>query len=103
VKTGRRYSAKEMAATARIVRTLRPDLVTNRETAQRVALEIGYGVDSVRSWARRADIGDGAKQGVAFDSAAEIRRREQELREIKPVNEILKWVAGFFGAELDRQ
>ena len=102
-KTGRRYSAEEKAAAVRMVRTLRVELGTNRGTVQRVALQLGYGVESVRSWVRRADIDDGVKQGVPSDSAAEIRRLEQELREMKRANEILKRAASFFGAELDRQ
>ena len=102
-KTGRRYSAEEKAAAVRMVRTLRAELGTDRGTAQRVALQLGYGVESVSSWVRRADIDDGVKQGVPSDSAAEIRRLEQELREMKRANEILKRAASFFGAELDRQ
>jgi transposase len=102
-RTGRRYSAEEKAAAVRMVRTLRAELGTDRGTAQRVALQLGYGVESVRSWVRQADIDDGVKQGVASDSAAEIRRLEQELREMKRANEILKRAASFFGAELDRQ
>ena len=102
-RTGRRYSADEKAAAVRMVRTLRAELGTDRGTAQRVALQLGYGVESVRSWVRQADIDDGVKQGVASDSAAEIRRLEQELREMKRANEILKRAASFFGAELDGQ
>jgi len=102
-RTGRRYSADEKAAAVRMVRTLRAELGTDRGTAQRVALQLGYGVESVRSWVRQADIDDGVKQGVASDSAAEIRRLEQELREMKRANEILKRAASFFGAELARQ
>jgi len=97
-RTGRRYSADEKAAAVRMVRTLRAELGTDRGTAQRVALQLGYGVESVRSWVRQADIDDGVKQGVASDSAAEIRRLEQELREMKRANEILKRAASFFGA-----
>jgi transposase len=102
-RTGRRYSADEKAAAVRMVRTLRAELGTDRGTAGSVALQLGYGVESVRSWVRQADIDDGVKQGVASDSAAEIRRLEQELREMKRANEILKRAASFFGAELDRQ
>jgi transposase len=102
-KTGRRYSAEEKAAAVRMVRTLRVELGTDRGTAQRVALQLGYGVESVRSWVRQADIDDGVKPGVASDAGAEIRRLEQELREMKRANEILKRAASFFGAELDRQ
>ena len=86
-----------------MVRTLRVELGKDRGTAQRVALQLGYGVESVRSWVRQADIDDGVKQGVPSDSAAEIRRLEQELREMKRANEIVKRAASFFGAELDRQ
>jgi transposase len=102
-RTGRRYSADEKAAAVRMVRTLRAELGTDRGTAGRVALQLGYGVESVRSWVRQADIDDGVKQGVASDSAAEIHRLEQELREMKRANEILKRAPSFFGAELDRQ
>jgi len=102
-KHGRRYSPEEKAAAVRMVRTLRAELGTDRGTAQRVALQLGYGVESVRSWVRQADIDDGVKPGVASDAVAEVQRLEQELREMKRANEILKRAASFFGAELDRQ
>jgi len=102
-KTGRRYSPEEKAAAVRMVRTLRVELGTNRGTAQRVALQLGYGVESVRSWVRQADIDDGLIGGVTSDGSDEIRRLEQENRELKRANEILKRAASFFGAELDRQ
>jgi transposase len=102
-KTGRRYSPEEKAAVVQMVRTLRAELGTERGTAQRVALQLGYGVESVRSWVRQADIDDGVKPGVASDAAAAIQRLEQEMREMKRANEILKRAASFFGAELDRQ
>ena len=35
--------------------------------------------------------------------AARIKELEQENRELRRANEILKRAAGFFGAELDRQ
>jgi transposase-like protein len=58
-KTGRRYSTEEKAAVVRMVRTLRAELGTDRGAAQRVALQLGYGVESVRSWVGLADIDDG--------------------------------------------
>jgi transposase-like protein len=102
-KTGRRYSAEEKAAAVRMVRTLRAELGADRGTAQRVALQLGYGVESVRSWVRQADIDDGQRVGVTSDRVAEIQRLEQENRELKRANEILRRAASFFGAELDRQ
>ena len=102
-KTGRRYSAEEKAAAVRMVRTLRVELGTDRGTAQRVALQLGDGVESVRSWVRQADIDDGVAEGVTSDGQAEIRRLEQENRELTRANEILKRAASFFGAEPGRQ
>ena len=86
-----------------MVRTLRAELGTDRGTAQRVALQLGYGVESVRSWVRRADIDDGVVGGVTSDGEAEIRRLEQENRGLKRANEILRRAAIFFGAEPGRQ
>ena len=44
----------------RMVRTLRAELGTEHGTVQRVARQLGYGVESVRSWVRQADIDDGS-------------------------------------------
>ncbi len=60
-KTGRRYSAEEKAAAVRMVRTLRAELGTDRGTAQRVALQLGYGE-------RLAEIGAVPSIGSVGDS-----------------------------------
>ena len=103
IKLGRRDSPEDKAAAVRMVRTLRAELGTERGTAQRVALQLGYGVELVRSWVRQADIDDGLRGGVTSDGSDEIRRLEQENRELKRANEILKRAASFFGAEPGRQ
>jgi len=101
--TARRYSTKEKAAAVRMVRTLRAELGTEHGTVQRVARQLGYGIESVRAWARQADIDDGYTPGVSTAEARRIKELEQENRELKRANEILKRAASFFGAELDRQ
>jgi transposase-like protein len=99
----RRYSEEEKAAAVRMVRTLRAELGTEHGTVKRVADQLGYGVESVRLWVRQADIDDGHEPGVTTAEAAQIRELEQENRELRRANEILKRAASFFGAELDRQ
>ena len=42
-----------------MVRALRAELGTEQGTVQRVARQLGYGVESVRMWVRQADIDDG--------------------------------------------
>lgn len=101
--TTRRYSPEEKAAAVRMVRTLREELGTEQGTVTRVAHQLGYGAESVRSWVRQADIDDGHAPGVTSTESAKVKELEQEIRELKRANEILKRAASFFGAELDRQ
>jgi len=101
--TMRRYSPEEKAAAVRMVRTLRAELGTDHGTVYRVARQLGYGVESVRSWVRQADIDDGYAPGVSTVESQRVKDLEQEVRELKRANEILKRAASFFGAELDRQ
>ncbi len=101
--TTRRYSPEEKAAAVRMVRTLRAELGTDHGTVRRVAEQLGFGVESVRSWVHQADIDEGHTPGVSTTEAARIKALEQENRELRRANEILKRAASFFGAELDRQ
>lgn len=101
--TTRRYTPDEKAAAVRMVRTLRAELGTEHGTVQRVATQLGYGTESVRSWVRQADIDGGLVLGTSTGDTARLKVLEQENRELRRANEILKRAASFFGAELDRQ
>ncbi|WP_307481242.1 IS3 family transposase [Microbacterium trichothecenolyticum] len=93
--TTRRYSSEEKAAAVRMVRTLRAELGVTQGTVQRVASQLGYGVESVRTWVKQADIDDGVAPGVTSSEAARVRELEQEVRELRRANEILKRAAKF--------
>ena len=71
--TTRRYSPEEKAAAVRMVRALRAELGTDHGTVQRVARQLGYGIESVRSWVRQADIDDGYAPGVTTAESQRIR------------------------------
>jgi transposase len=101
--TARRYSSEQKAAAVRMVRTLRAELGTEHGTVQQVATQLGYGVESVRMWVKQADVDDGHVAGVTTTGARRVRELEQENRELRRVNEILKRAASFFGAKLHRQ
>ncbi len=99
----RRYSPAERAQAVRLVRQLRAELGTEHGTIQRVAHQLGYGVESVRAWVRQADIDDGEKPGTTTEDAGRIKALEQENRELKRANEILRRASAYFAqAELDR-
>jgi transposase len=101
--TSRRYSDEEKRAAVRMVRSLRAETGSMTGTVRRVADQLGYGVESVRSWVKQADIDEGAVPGVTTGENARVRELEQENRELRRANEILRRAASFFGAELDRQ
>ena len=103
VSTQRRYTPDEKAKAVRLVRQLREELGTTQGTVKRIADQLGYGVESVRTWVRQADIDDGHTAGVTTAEAAEVKDLRQEVRELRRANEILRRAAHFFGAELDRQ
>ena len=104
--TTRRYSDSEKDQAARLVGELREELGPDHGTVQRVARQLGYGVESVRSWVRDRDVAEGlAGPDAARVAELEVRNRqlEQELRETRRANEILKKAAAYFAqAELDR-
>ena len=101
--TTRRYSVEEKAAAVRMVRSLQAETGMSPGAVRRVAEQLGYGVESVRSWVKRAQIDDGVRPGVTSEESSRVKDLEQEVRELRRANEILRRAATFFGAELDRQ
>ena len=85
------------------MRQLRKELGTDQGTVGRVARQLGYGVESVRSWVKQADIDQGVTPGTTTVETERIRALEQENRELKRSNEILRRASAYFAqAELDR-
>jgi transposase len=97
----RRYTEAERAQAVRLVRQARAE-GRGHGAVKRVADQLGYGVESVRSWVQQADIDAGEAPGVTTGEAARIRGLEAEVRELRRANEILKRASAFFAAELDR-
>ena len=100
--TTRRYSPEEKARAVRLVRQLRKELGTSHGTVQRVADQIGCGVESLRTWVKQADVEEGVEPGVTSAQERRIRVLEQENRELRRANDLLKRASSFFAAELDR-
>jgi transposase len=82
----RRYSPAEREQAVRLVRQLRKELGTDQGTVGRVARQLGYGVESVRSWVKQADIDQGVTPGTTTAEAERIKALEQENRELKRSN-----------------
>ena len=101
--TTRRYSEEEKAQAVRLVRQLRRELGSEHGTVQRVADQLGYGVETVRKWVNQSDIDEGLKAGRSAEDEALIRELTQRNRELERANKILKKASAYFAqAELDR-
>lgn|SRR5690606_27827151 len=100
--TTRRYSPEEKARAVRLVRQLRKELGTKHGTIQRVADQIGCGVESLRTWVKQADIDEGVEPGATSAEQRRIKELEQRVRELERANDLLKRASSFFAAELDR-
>jgi transposase len=100
--TTRRYSEAEKERAVRMVLQLRKELKTEHGTIKRVADQLGIGVESLRGWVKQHDIDAGTKPGTTTAEAARIKELEQEVRELRRANAILRSASAFFAAELDR-
>ena len=100
--TTRRYGEAEKERAVRAVRQLRKELGTDHGTVKRVADQLGVGVETLRGWVKQAEIDAGVKPGVTTVEAERVRQLEQENRELRRANEILRRASAFFAAELDR-
>ena len=98
--TARRYSPEDKARAVRLVRQLRKELGTTHGTIRRVADQIGCGVESLRTWVKQADIDEGVEPGLTTTEAKRIKELEQENRELRRANDLLKRASAFFAAEL---
>ena len=86
----------------RAVRQLRKELGTDYGTIRRVAGQLDVGVETLRGWVKQAEIDAGVKPGVTTAEAERLKQLEQENRELRRANEILRRASAFFAAELDR-
>lgn len=86
--THRRYTHEQKEQAVRLVRKIRAETGQKQGAVQRVADQLGYGVESVRSWVHQADIDDGTAPGMSSEDAERMKRLEQENRELRRANEM---------------
>ena len=72
-------------------------------TVQRVADQLGYGVESVRKWVKQADIDDGVRPGVTTaEDGADPGSSSRRTGSCAGRTRSCKSASAFFAAELDR-
>jgi transposase len=81
------------------------DLVKDRDASvtaacRKVGGELGIKPDTLRGWAKQAQVDRGMRPGTSTADAARIRTLEKENAELRRVNAILRTASAFFAAEL---
>ena len=84
------------------------DLVKDQETSvtaacRKVGGELGINADTLRGWAKQAQVDRGMRPGSTSADAARMRALERENAELRRVNAILRTASAFFAAELDHR
>ena len=65
-------------------------------TVIRVADQLGYGAESVRRWVAQAEIDAGDAAGMSTADRVKMKTLEQENKELRRTNEILKRASALF-------
>lgn len=97
-----RYSPEMRDRALRMLAEARPDHPNLTTAIRHVAGLLGMNAETLRVWQRRFEVDAGVKPGVSTDAAAEIKRLQKEVIELRRANEILKAASVFFAKELDR-
>ena len=97
----RRYPPELKERAVRMVFEVRAGTGEKSGSVGRVARQLGIGVESLRLWVSQAEVDGGQRPGTTTADASRIRELEQEVRELRRANEILRSAAVFFAGELD--
>jgi transposase len=98
----RRYSPELKERAVRMVLQLRAETGERHGSVKRVADQLDIGVESLRAWVHRHEVDHGERPGTTSADAARLKQLEQENKELRRANAILKSASAFFAAELDR-
>ena len=79
-----------------------PEHASVHAASRHVGGLLGISPDSLRVWYRQTQVDAGERPGVTTDMAAENRRLQREVEELRKANEVLKAASIFFAKELDR-
>jgi transposase-like protein len=103
MKTSTSFSPEVRERAVRMVREHRGEHESQWAAICSIATKIGCTAETLRRWVRQAERDSGEREGVTTAERERIEALEQEVRELRQANEILrKASARFAQAELDR-
>ena len=99
----KRYPPELKERAVRMVVDLQRQDPGDKTVISRVARQLGVGLESLRTWVKRAAVDAGTRPGATTAEHDELVELRKEVKELRRSNDILQAAASFFGAELDRR
>jgi transposase-like protein len=98
------FSPEVRERAVRLVREHESEHGSQWAAIQSIAAKIGCSGETLRNWVRQAERDGGVRAGPTTDERERIKALEQENRELRQANEILRKASAYFAqAELDRR
>lgn len=100
-KNNKRFSPEVQERSVRLVAEQRGEYESQWAAICAVASKIDCTAETLRRWVRQSERDTGKREGLTTSEREELKRLQQENREIKKVNEILRLAYAYFAkAEL---
>nr|WP_164519642.1 transposase [Nocardioides ferulae] len=93
----RKYPDELRERATRMAVELRADPATKQGAIARVAEQLGMHPETLRNWVRQAEVDGGVRPGTTTAEAERIAKLEQENRELRRANHILRTSAAYVG------
>lgn len=100
----RKYPDELRERATRMAVDLRRDPATKHGAINRVSEQLGMHPETLRNWVRQAEVDAGHRPGTSTGDAERIKQLEDEVKNLRRANDILRTASAFFAAaELDRK